>query len=260
MNILRHNGGIVVDKMSDTIGRTTHVIHVGTERLEHVTMDAMSVKSKHGKEEIQNLRRDYRRAQLLEKNVSADPFEQFDRWFKQARKAGEIEPNAMVLSTADGRGAPSGRVVLLKEVEAGGFVFYTNYNSRKGKQLKTNPRGALTFFWPKLERQLRIEGQVRRVSRSQSEAYFQTRPRDSQLGAWASDQSSVINSRRELELIDAELAKVFGDGPIPLPDSWGGYRLVPSRIEFWQGRHGRLHDRLEYFRKKGVWMIRRLAP
>lgn len=206
------------------------------------------------------MRRDYRRARLLERDVAADPMKQFARWFKQAQKAGEIEPNAMVLSTADGRGAPSGRVVLLKEFDADGFVFYTNYSSRKGQQLLANPRAALTFFWPTMERQLRIEGRICRVSRRQSEAYFHSRPRDAQLGAWASDQSRVIASRKELEQHDAQLAKQFGDGPIPLPDFWGGYRLIPGRIEFWQGRPGRLHDRLEYIRQKDTWKIRRLAP
>jgi pyridoxamine 5'-phosphate oxidase len=217
--------------------------------------------AKHGgQQNLQGLRRNYRRAQLREADVAADPMEQFARWFKQARQAGEIEPNAMVLSTADGHGAPSGRVVLLKEADAGGFVFYTNYTSRKGRQIEANPRASLTFFWPVLERQLRIEGRVRRIGRGQSEAYFHTRPRESQIGAWASDQSQVIASRQELEKRDAELAKRFGEGPIPLPDCWGGYQLVPSRIEFWQGRPGRLHDRLEYIRQKGRWAIRRLAP
>lgn len=213
-----------------------------------------------GTQGLQDLRREYRRAQLLESDVAGDPMEQFDKWFREAQQAGEIEPNAMVLSTADGHGAPSGRVVLLKEVEGGGFVFYTNYTSRKGRQLEANSRAALTFFWPTLERQMCIEGRVRRVDQHQSEEYFRSRPRESQLGAWASHQSQVIASREELERCDAELVKRFGDGPIPLPDFWGGYRLIPNRIEFWQGRPGRLHDRLVYIGQKDQWTIRRLAP
>jgi pyridoxamine 5'-phosphate oxidase len=210
--------------------------------------------------DVHDLRREYRRGELLESHALADPVEQFALWFADAKKGAEIEPNAMTLATADQHGVPAARIVLLKEFDAHGFVFYTNYSSRKGEQLAANPYAALVFFWPKLERQVRIEGRVRRVTPRESDAYFQVRPRLSRIGAWASHQSHIIASRQELERRDAEMIQRFGDGPVPRPDFWGGYRLVPRRIEFWQGRPGRLHDRLEYLRQRGKWTIRRLAP
>ncbi len=210
--------------------------------------------------DIHDRRREYRRGELLETEVLSDPVEQFAIWFEHAESAGEIEPNAMTLATADARGAPSARIVLLKEFDARGFVFYTNYTSRKGQQMEANPHAALAFFWPKLERQVRIEGRVRRVTQRESDAYFNERPLMSRIGAWASHQSRVIASRQELEEREARLIERFGQGPVPRPDFWGGYRLVPRRIEFWQGRPGRLHDRLEYLHQRGKWNIRRLAP
>jgi len=210
--------------------------------------------------ELHDLRREYRRGELIESSVLHDPFAQFAAWFSDAQSAAEIEPNAMTLATADARGIPSARIVLLKELDSRGFVFFTNYASRKGEQLKMNPHSALIFFWPKLERQVRIEGRIRPVSRADSDAYFHQRPRLSQIGAWASRQSQPIASRKELARQDADMLKKFADGPIPRPDFWGGYRLAPSLIEFWQGRPSRLHDRLEYRRLKGKWHIRRLQP
>jgi pyridoxamine 5'-phosphate oxidase len=207
-----------------------------------------------------HLRVDYGRGQLLESEVLADPIDQFAKWFADAQSAGVVEPNAMTLATADGAGAPSARVVLLKDFDKRGFVFYTNYRSRKGSHLGSNPRAALCFYWQPLERQVRIEGTVERVSRRDSEAYFQSRPRAAQIGAWVSEQGSVIASRAELERRETEFAARFGSGPVPLPEHWGGYRVVPQSIEFWQGRPSRLHDRLLYTRTAGVWTLSRLAP
>jgi pyridoxamine 5'-phosphate oxidase len=213
-----------------------------------------------GEHDIHALRREYQRGHLLESDVLEDPMEQFAAWFEQAQAAGEIEPNAMTLATADQRGIPSARIVLLKEFDPRGFVFYTNYNSRKGRQLAENPHAALIFLWMKLERQVRVEGRVRRVTQRESDDYFQLRPLEARIGAWASDQSRVIDSRQELERRDAEMIERFGQGPVPRPNFWGGYRLIPHRVEFWQGRASRLHDRLEYNRRRGKWTIRRLAP
>jgi pyridoxamine 5'-phosphate oxidase len=208
-----------------------------------------------------HLRQEYQRGALLESDVSPDPFSQFARWFADAQAAGVTEPNAMVLATADADGSPSGRMMLLKEVDARGFVFFSNYTSRKGRELDANPRAALVFFWPTLERQVRVEGRVEKSTRAESERYFQSRPRESQIGAWASQQSQTIPSRAQLESHDAQIEAKFAGEDIPLPDFWGGYRLIPTTLEFWQGRPGRLHDRILYIRQSdNSWQIRRLQP
>jgi pyridoxamine 5'-phosphate oxidase len=209
------------------------------------------------------LRVDYSRGRLDETEVSSDPIEQFARWFKEARDANVAEANAMTLATTDPNGDPSARIVLLKSFDARGFAFYTNYDSRKGRALAADPRAALCFFWQPLERQVRVEGRVERVGREESEAYFHSRPRQAQVGAWVSQQSRPITSRAELERLEKELQQRFGDGPVPLPEYWGGYRVVPSSVEFWQGRPSRLHDRLLYTRAAGPasgWTLSRLAP
>ena len=207
------------------------------------------------------LRVDYRLGRLDESEVLRDPIEQFGRWFREAQDAAVPEPNAMTLATVDAQGAPSARVVLLKGLDEGGFAFYTNYLSRKGRELAANPRAALCFYWHALERQVRVEGMVERVSRAVSETYFHSRPIASQIGAWVSEQSAAITSRQELERREAELRARFGGGPVPIPEHWGGYRVVPHAIEFWQGRPSRLHDRLQYTRGgDGAWTLRRLAP
>jgi pyridoxamine 5'-phosphate oxidase len=187
---------------------------------------------------------------------------QFEVWMKQAQAADLKEPNAMTLATATRSGRPSARIVLLKEVSANGFVFYTNYESRKGQELAENPYAALTFYWAELERQVRIEGSVTRTSREQSEAYFRIRPKNSRLGALASNQSQILSSRIALEARMAELqARYAGTDEVPTPECWGGYCLRPDVIEFWQGRRSRLHDRIRYTRQNGdTWSIDRLAP
>ncbi len=211
---------------------------------------------------LEALREEYRAGGLSEQNYETNPIVQFERWMKDAQAADLKEPNAMTLSTATAGGRPSARMVLLKEVSEIGFVFYTNYASRKGRELETNPYAALTFYWAELERQVRVEGRVERVSREQSVAYFHTRPRGHQLGAWASRQSQIVPNREALESKLGELEAEYMHGEeIPTPEFWGGYCVAPEAIEFWQGRPNRLHDRLRY-RRKGEygWLVDRLSP
>jgi len=210
--------------------------------------------------DIATLRKEYSKASLDEATISKDPIQQFDLWFNEAVTAQVPEPNAMNLATVN-RGRPASRIVLLKGVENGMFVFYTNYQSRKGKELEQNPACSLTFFWPELERQVRIEGEATRVDVKRSDEYFRSRPRGSQVGAWASPQSSVINDRALLEERAKQIEEKFkGQEKLPRPHQWGGYEIDPLLIEFWQGRLNRLHDRILYSKVDGVWKINRLAP
>lgn len=208
---------------------------------------------------LADIRREYARAALDESHADADPIAQFRRWLQQAIEAQEVEPTAATLATATRDGAPSARIVLVKGVDARGFAFYTDYRSRKGRELRENPRAALCVLWAQLERQVRVEGTVEKLPAEESAAYFRTRPLGSRLGAWASEQSSELPDRTALEARVERLRGELGADP-PLPPHWGGYVLVPSRIEFWQGRESRLHDRLEYRRDGGAWRIRRLSP
>lgn len=209
-----------------------------------------------------DMRRDYTLRGLSESDVDADPMRQFAVWFEEAIRADLPEPNAMTLATATPQGLPSARMVLIKGYDARGFVLYTNYESRKGDELLANPYAALVFFWPELERQIRIEGRVERVTAEESDAYFASRPRGSRIGAWASHQSRVLPSREPLEARVRELETQYPDesAPIPRPPYWGGYRVVPDVVEFWQGRPSRLHDRLRYRRAGDTWVIERLSP
>lgn len=207
------------------------------------------------------LRREYMLRSLSERQVDPDPVRQFVAWLNEAIEAGAVEPNAMTLATCTNDGLPSARIVLLKGVDQDGFSFFTNYQSRKGRELDANPRAALLFYWPELERQVRIEGAVKRTSDDESEAYFNSRPPDARIGSAASAQGEVVASREALERAAALLRERYPHGNVPRPAHWGGYRVRPERLEFWQGRSSRLHDRIEYRRdEKGGWEIRRLSP
>jgi pyridoxamine 5'-phosphate oxidase len=210
---------------------------------------------------LADMRKDYGLAGLLEKNLAKTPFRQFEQWFQEAEAAKITEPNAMTLATAGRDGRPSARTVLLKGSDGRGFVFYTNYESRKGRELDAKAHATLLFAWVEMERQVTIEGPVMRVAREESEAYFHTRPRSSQLAAWASPQSTVVAGRAVLEESYRMIEKKHEGRTVPLPPNWGGFRLVPESVEFWQGRRSRLHDRLRYRREAGGdWVVERLAP
>jgi pyridoxamine 5'-phosphate oxidase len=210
---------------------------------------------------IADIRKDYQMQSLLETDVAPDPFDQFANWWDDAMKSELDEINAMTLATASATGMPAARIVLLKSFSADGFIFFTNYNSQKGKELLENPFASLVFFWKELERQVRISGKVEQVSAAESDAYFHSRPEGSRIGAWASPQSSVIESREVIETNIAMIEQQFTEGEISRPPHWGGYVVIPSVIEFWQGRPNRLHDRIQYSKMAaGSWKIERLAP
>ncbi len=213
-----------------------------------------------GNTDISKLRRDYLFTDLDENKVKINPFDQFNVWMEEAIKADLIDPSAMILATADKNAVPAVRVVLLKRVDKEGLVFYTNYESKKGKDISENPQASLLFFWKELERQIRISGKVKKVSKKESESYFHSRPYESQLAALASKQSSIIPGRKHLENKFDELKNEFNGKEIPLPAYWGGFKLVPESFEFWQGRENRLHDRISYLKEKNKWKIVRLAP
>lgn len=210
--------------------------------------------------DLAHMRTNYVRSVLSEETAGFDPLALFSLWFSEAKEEGELEPNAMSLSTVNKDGKPSVRIVLLKGLIRNEFQFFTNYSSHKGKDIEQNRNVALTFFWPKMERQIRIEGTVTKIPKEESEAYFKIRPRESQLGALTSNQSSVVVSREELETKFQTLEKEWEGKEIPMPESWGGYSVSPNKIEFWQGRAGRLHDRIVFERKNESWIRSRLSP
>ena len=209
---------------------------------------------------IANIRKDYRLQSLNENEVDANPINQFSIWWNEAISSSIDEVNAMTLATASIEGKPDARIVLLKGYDEKGFVFFTNYESRKALEMAANPFATLVFFWKELERQVRIEGAVEKISAADSDAYFQSRPEGSRIGAWASPQSRVIDNREILEENVKQLGIKYGEGFIPRPEHWGGYLVAPTQIEFWQGRSSRLHDRILYRRENGAWVIKRLAP
>jgi pyridoxamine 5'-phosphate oxidase len=209
--------------------------------------------------ELKNLRLNYNLSQLMESNIDQNPFVQFQQWFELVVEKKLLEPNAMTLATATKSGIPSARAVLLKGFDETGFTFFSNYNSRKGKELVENPFASILFLWLEFERQVRIEGKVVKISEKESEEYFNVRPLKSRIGALASNQSEIVSDRKYLENKFAELEKKFGEHP-PKPEAWGGYKLIPSKFEFWQGRRDRLHDRICYERKGDGWKIYRLSP
>ena len=209
--------------------------------------------------DLSDLRREYQRARLDQADLGADPLAAFERWFAEARAAEAADPSAMALATADEHGAPSVRMVLLKGFDKRGFVFFTDRRSAKGSELAVNPHAALLYWWPELERQVRVSGAVSRTTDAESAAYFRSRPLGSRLGAWASHQSAVVESREAIETAAAQAADRYGEDP-PLPPHWGGFRVTPEAFEFWQGRESRLHDRLRYRREAGNWVVERLSP
>jgi pyridoxamine 5'-phosphate oxidase len=209
---------------------------------------------------LKNFRKEYKSDELSKTSVHSDPLKQFDTWFAEAISSGNPTPDAMVLSTVSHNGRPTSRVVLLKQVCEGGFDFYTNYLSKKGKHLKDNSFASLVFYWPELERQVRVEGKIYKLEASESDEYFMSRPFQSQIGAWASPQSTIIPNRKTLLDWYEEFENIFKTTAMTRPAHWGGYRLAPDLIEFWQGRENRLNDRIEYIKKDDTWEIHRLAP
>jgi pyridoxamine 5'-phosphate oxidase len=212
------------------------------------------------KEYIQNLRQDYSHASLSESDIDQNPLKQFEKWFKEAVDSQLSEPNVMTLATASLSGKPSARILLLKGFDENGFTFFTNYNSKKGRELEENPYAAIVFFWAELQRQVRIEGVISKVDEDTSSAYFHSRPKGSQIGAAASPQSSIIPDREVLEKQVTLLTEKYNGQEVPRPLNWGGYQLKPTHIEFWQGRSSRLHDRIAYTSVDRTWLISRLAP
>jgi pyridoxamine 5'-phosphate oxidase len=212
------------------------------------------------KSSIADIRKDYKQHSLDEADIATDPFVQFDRWWNDALAAEVDEVNAMTLATATKAGVPSARIVLLKGYDKNGFVFFTNYESTKGKELQNNPYAALVFFWKELERQVRIEGRVEKVSAAESDEYFHSRPEGSRIGAWSSPQSAIISNRKIIETNVEQYTKRFAGHDIPRPEHWGGYRVIPTAFEFWQGRSSRLHDRFHYTPLNETWKVERLAP
>ena len=209
---------------------------------------------------LADIRKVYQKQSLLEGSVDRNPLDQFKVWWDEVIQSGIDEPNAMNLSTCSIEGKPSSRIVLLKEVNENGFVFFTNYNSRKGKEMEQNNFVSVLFFWKELERQVRVEGKVAKIPAEKSDEYFASRPRESQIGAWSSPQSTVIDDRSILEKNEKQYADQFQNQNIERPQHWGGYLVIPQQIEFWQGRPGRLHDRLRYSLRENQWIIERLAP